>query len=939
MKMNTGMMGSSSRLIRRLLIFAWAVIFVGAAGVKAAPVKTLVQDTLYRADGSTAQGNITIRWNAFSTSAGEAVAAGQMTVQTDANGGISIPLIPNTGASPSGSYYRVVMNLDDGTTSEEMWVVPATATTTVAAIRAKVVPQAVAAQFVSRDYVDSALAALPSANEVPSVLGYGAKCDGATDDSAAFTAADALGVSVLVPSGTAGACVIKSSIALNSQWIVNQGAKLSPGAGVTVTMAKAPQAGLYSIFSGAGQVQFSVPVTVYPEWWGAVPNLLPTSGTSYASDAYPALVSACNSLPMRTGQINYSGANARTGTIMFQPMYYTYSHPWTCSYGVAYTIGNTTGGTDGVAWLELEAGAVPTPPATETFAWFIDPPASSAGGAMEINEAFSTLIQGVKVVVDGNSSSSITNYVSGVFAPLVQGTSLSNFGAQKAWGRGCVLMAAPSSNNPNMMDCTDTFTGPNVTIAGEASFGFINTGGNNVSGTLGQVETTIPTGTGTVTYTIPYVGGFVSGSSRVQVMAAISGSPYINYPVMAFMQKVTTSPAVGQYEEGAGGVLTFNAAEEGLPIRIYYQDTSQILAPTTNSAVKPVPAIQVEANSDVHIDQVFCEGSYECLGTYKLLGLTIDQLEAHPAAVPSGAAAVVIDANSNNVLMPKQKYFFYGSGMWTYGLDDLKHGVQRTLVTDANSDSYARDYYSPGYLATAANASPQPSTPGLLYPDGVTITENSNGQISASGSFSSANVGPLGTATSSSGNYGSNPLTWAGSYWNGSAATPCTWTMAMTLGTGTSPASYLNITPSCGGSQYINYGTAQLIGTGTMNISGNLYAQTFMRGSGTGTVAVGAGAGTGGAAACVSGTSCLNNGGRILVTAGASGMAAGTQATFTFHNQFANIPVCPVTVNYNNSTATAFLAPGWSSTSTVLTLTLGNPLGAGQTVELDYQCW
>jgi hypothetical protein len=102
---------------------------------------------------------LTIRWNGFSTAAGEAVEAGVMTVSTDANGGIAIPLIPNTGSSPSGNYYKVVVKLDDGTTSEELWVVPAAANITVAAIRAKMVPQTVAAQFVSRDYVDSALSA------------------------------------------------------------------------------------------------------------------------------------------------------------------------------------------------------------------------------------------------------------------------------------------------------------------------------------------------------------------------------------------------------------------------------------------------------------------------------------------------------------------------------------------------------------------------------------------------------------------------------------------------------------------------------------------------------------------------------------------------------------------------------------------------------------
>jgi hypothetical protein len=152
-------MGSSSRHSWRLLIFVWAALLVGVMGAKADPVKTLVQDTLYRADGSAGHGTIAIHWSGFSTGEGESVAAGEMTYTTDANGGIAIPLIPNTGSTPAGSYYKVVIKMDDGTTSEELWVVPAVTTTTVAAIRAKVVPQAVAAQFVSRDYVDSLLSA------------------------------------------------------------------------------------------------------------------------------------------------------------------------------------------------------------------------------------------------------------------------------------------------------------------------------------------------------------------------------------------------------------------------------------------------------------------------------------------------------------------------------------------------------------------------------------------------------------------------------------------------------------------------------------------------------------------------------------------------------------------------------------------------------------
>jgi hypothetical protein len=137
-----------------------ALLLTGASIAKAAPGKTLVQDTLYRADGSAAQGNLTIRWNAFTTSAGEAVAAGEMTVSTGANGALSIPLIPNAGATPAGGYYKVMVKLSDGMTSEEDWVVPATATTTLAVIRAQVVPQSVAAQFVNRAYVDGQISGL-----------------------------------------------------------------------------------------------------------------------------------------------------------------------------------------------------------------------------------------------------------------------------------------------------------------------------------------------------------------------------------------------------------------------------------------------------------------------------------------------------------------------------------------------------------------------------------------------------------------------------------------------------------------------------------------------------------------------------------------------------------------------------------------------------------
>lgn len=153
-----------SRLFGRLLIFAALLMSVPAAPalawtVSASPQVTLVQDTLYRANGVPAQGTVTVRWQGFTTVDGLAVASGEITTTLDAAGNLSLPLAPNAGASPAGGYYRATIKLSDGTTSEETWVVPQAATATLAQIRAKVVPQSVAAQFVTQSTLQAAVAA------------------------------------------------------------------------------------------------------------------------------------------------------------------------------------------------------------------------------------------------------------------------------------------------------------------------------------------------------------------------------------------------------------------------------------------------------------------------------------------------------------------------------------------------------------------------------------------------------------------------------------------------------------------------------------------------------------------------------------------------------------------------------------------------------------
>jgi hypothetical protein len=148
----------SRRLTGRF--FYLLVAFLAAFGTARAipPITTTVADIVYRADGSSASGTLLINWPQFNTSDGKAVAAGTMNVTIGAGGAVSIPLAPNVGASPAGTFYRVTYKLDDGTSSTEFWSVPATSPTTISAIRSTVVPASMAVQVVSRNYVDSGLA-------------------------------------------------------------------------------------------------------------------------------------------------------------------------------------------------------------------------------------------------------------------------------------------------------------------------------------------------------------------------------------------------------------------------------------------------------------------------------------------------------------------------------------------------------------------------------------------------------------------------------------------------------------------------------------------------------------------------------------------------------------------------------------------------------------
>ena len=104
---------------------------------------------------ATAKGTVLISWPAFTTADGKAVAAGSLSVQLGSGGTFAASLAPNTGAQPAGVYYKVVYQLAGQEPSTEYWVVPATSSTSIGAVRAKLMPPTIAAQVLTRDVADT----------------------------------------------------------------------------------------------------------------------------------------------------------------------------------------------------------------------------------------------------------------------------------------------------------------------------------------------------------------------------------------------------------------------------------------------------------------------------------------------------------------------------------------------------------------------------------------------------------------------------------------------------------------------------------------------------------------------------------------------------------------------------------------------------------------
>ena len=96
---------------------------------------TMINDIVYRADGTPAEGTLLISWPEFTTAAGGAVAAGDTSTLLGTGGALSVGLVANANATPANTVYTVVYQLDDGTVKTEYWVVPTTSPTTISAVR------------------------------------------------------------------------------------------------------------------------------------------------------------------------------------------------------------------------------------------------------------------------------------------------------------------------------------------------------------------------------------------------------------------------------------------------------------------------------------------------------------------------------------------------------------------------------------------------------------------------------------------------------------------------------------------------------------------------------------------------------------------------------------------------------------------------------------
>ena len=144
----------------RFIFLCSLAIALAAMNRAQAVSTTTVQGTVYLANGQPGSGTLVVSWPAFTTAAGQTIAADSTTTTIAPDGFVSLNLAPNQGATPAGEYYTAVFYMSDGTVSTQYWVVPSAAQASLAQVQAQVMPAAQAVQAVSKAYVDQSIAEL-----------------------------------------------------------------------------------------------------------------------------------------------------------------------------------------------------------------------------------------------------------------------------------------------------------------------------------------------------------------------------------------------------------------------------------------------------------------------------------------------------------------------------------------------------------------------------------------------------------------------------------------------------------------------------------------------------------------------------------------------------------------------------------------------------------
>lgn len=102
-----------------------ALLVFGAVSASAAPPLTLIQDTLYRADGTPFTGSAVVSWTSFVASDGTSIPQGSLSVQV-VSGLIRVRLVPGTTAAPP-TFYTVKFVTGGSTLFTDVWAVPPSA--------------------------------------------------------------------------------------------------------------------------------------------------------------------------------------------------------------------------------------------------------------------------------------------------------------------------------------------------------------------------------------------------------------------------------------------------------------------------------------------------------------------------------------------------------------------------------------------------------------------------------------------------------------------------------------------------------------------------------------------------------------------------------------------------------------------------------------------